>query len=499
MRVRRAGRADRRSPLAPERDRRRRIVAAGLLLLVTFSILAAGSIHGSAVTLGPGVIFQPSASWSNISFTTQRTFTTIRVDPTGVSFDGVRLGVVKTPASEPRLEVLVSAWDPFVTVVDGTALRFTGDAPAGSVMFLSLSNVTPSREYLLDVDGAQRDRRFSDVDGFVSFEWPNWTAHDFVLRFGDETGTPPPPEPLAADFAFVPGSPSAGESVSFSATASGGRPPYAFAWDFDDGSTGSGASVAHSFAVAGVYAVRLAVTDTGGQSLEVTHAVDVSSLPPPPPTLLANFTFAPASPATGESVGFTAAVSGGTPPYVIRFDFGDGDFAGGASVTHVYQLAGTFTVVLSVDDSAGGTVGASAPVTVTQGEPPPPTGNVTAAFEYVVVDRTVTFIDRSVSDVALPITTRFWAFGDGATSEDESPVHTYALPGFLATYTAVLVACDADNHCGSTSRTITLYNWTWIVMTIISVAAMGTLVAILLRRRKARRRRREDTERPDLP
>ncbi len=82
--------------------------------------------------------------------------------------------------------------------------------------------------------------------------------------------------------------------------------------------------------------------------------------PPPPPTPLpppqvptANIV---ASTVTG-SVPFTAAfaadVSGGTPPYSLRWDFGDGTTSVLEGPTHTYDRPGTYTVILVVTDAAG--------------------------------------------------------------------------------------------------------------------------------------------------
>lgn len=53
---------------------------------------------------------------------------------------------------------------------------------------------------------------------------------------------------------------------------------------------------------------------------------------------------------------FQATVLGGTPPYTVRWTFGDGTVGSsvpGVPVTHVYGLAGTFTAVVLVQDAAG--------------------------------------------------------------------------------------------------------------------------------------------------
>ncbi len=53
-----------------------------------------------------------------------------------------------------------------------------------------------------------------------------------------------------------------------------------FSWNFDDGTTGTGATTSHAYVTAGPFTVSLTVTDDNGASSTVTHTVR----PTPPPT-----------------------------------------------------------------------------------------------------------------------------------------------------------------------------------------------------------------------
>jgi hypothetical protein len=95
---------------------------------------------------------------------------------------------------------------------------------------------------------------------------------------------PGPRTPHAAA-AAAPASALTGQPVTFD--ASGSCDPdgdsLTYAWTFDDGATGSGASAQHAFATAGVHSATVMVTDSTGRATTATATVSVQAVPPPPP------------------------------------------------------------------------------------------------------------------------------------------------------------------------------------------------------------------------
>jgi len=69
------------------------------------------------------------------------------------------------------------------------------------------------------------------------------------------------------DFTWLPANPVAGETVSFAATVDVGTPPFTFAWDFGDGTTGTGQNVDKVYATPGDYLVELTVDNSCGQAV----------------------------------------------------------------------------------------------------------------------------------------------------------------------------------------------------------------------------------------
>jgi PKD repeat protein len=124
--------------------------------------------------------------------------------------------------------------------------------------------------------------------------------------------------------------------------------PYTFAWDFGDGQQGSGQFVQHTYAAANTYDVTLTVTDSVGTTEVVPQQV-VATAPAIPP-LTADFTFTETSPL---NLDFAASASGGVEPYTFAWDFGDGTQGNGQFAQHAYAVGNTYTVTLTLTDSAG--------------------------------------------------------------------------------------------------------------------------------------------------
>ena len=76
------------------------------------------------------------------------------------------------------------------------------------------------------------------------------------------------------NFSFTPPSPSAGQSVQFTDTSTGG--PTSWSWDFGDGFGSTSQSPTHAFATAGAFSVALTVANGGGSNT-TTKTVTVAS------------------------------------------------------------------------------------------------------------------------------------------------------------------------------------------------------------------------------
>ena len=66
-----------------------------------------------------------------------------------------------------------------------------------------------------------------------------------------------------------------------------------YAWDFGDGSTGTGVTASRTYAAAGTYTVKLTVTDDKGATGSTTKTVTVTAPPAPNQPPVAAFTATP--------------------------------------------------------------------------------------------------------------------------------------------------------------------------------------------------------------
>ncbi len=164
---------------------------------------------------------------------------------------------------------------------------------------------------------------------------------------------------LSVDFTFTVDD--ATKTVQFNTTVTDGSNP-SFVWNFGDGQTGSiQASPSHTYAAAGTYTVKVTVT-SGGDTATKTKSVTVNTIAVPP---TANFNFS----ASGLTANFTDTSTAGTSPVASRaWTFGDGQSGTGASTSHTYTAAGTYSVKLTVTDSAGTSASITKQVTVQSGQ-----------------------------------------------------------------------------------------------------------------------------------
>ncbi|PKL60993.1 MAG: hypothetical protein CVV31_13800, partial [Methanomicrobiales archaeon HGW-Methanomicrobiales-2] len=239
------------------------------------------------------------------------------------------------------------------------------------------------------------------------------------------------PAPVAG-FTHSPDAGNAPLTVQFNDTSSGNITGWA--WDFGDGQTSTEQNPEHLYASAGTYTVSLNSSNAYGFNVS-TVASAVQVLPAP----TAGFTFAPDEGNAPLTVQFNDTSSGNVTAW--RWDFGDGNESSERNPSHTYVTQGTYAVSLNASNAYGFNVSSVSDAVLVLS---PPTANFTYTPDEGNAPLTVTFTDASTGNV----TAWHWDFGDGNTSTEQSPVHTYATEG---TYTVSLNASNAYGFNVSTA------------------------------------------------
>jgi PKD repeat protein len=198
----------------------------------------------------------------------------------------------------------------------------------------------------------------------------------------------------------------------------------------------------------GTYTVRL--TDNANARV-VADAVVFSNLSNPEKIFQAEFNANVISGASPLAVQFTD-LSG---HYFIsdttvgitgwNWNFGDGSTSTAQHPTHTYSSPGVYTVSLRVTDSTGATDTETKTGLIAVGQAAPLRAQFTSASRMGSDRSAVNFIDQSSGN----ITGWSWDFGDGSTSTEQNPTHTYTIPG---AYTVALTVTGPD---GSSTETET--------------------------------------------
>jgi parallel beta-helix repeat protein len=238
-------------------------------------------------------------------------------------------------------------------------------------------------------------------------------------------GTPP----FYANFTASPLSGPVLLKVAFTDTSTG-HPDF-WSYTFGDGSTSSAKSPVHTYQTPGNYTVSLTIWKMEGQKLVRTTTRKpalVSVTGTPAPALAADFTASPLSGPAPLAVAFTDTSTG--HPDFWSYTFGDGSTSSAKSPVHTYRAAGTYTVTLTVMKVGGdgiirNTTEKRDLVTVSGTPVSSLAANFTASPLSGPVPLKVAFTDTSTGNP------QFWnyKFGDGTSSTDKNPAHTYLLPG----------------------------------------------------------------------
>ncbi|MDM8520155.1 PKD domain-containing protein [Anaerolineales bacterium HSG6] len=296
-------------------------------------------------------------------------------------------------------------------------------------------------DHLITMEASNSPIRASDTHGITIYNLP--TA-DFNTTPINSAG----PAPLTIDFTNYAGNLDETDS----------RVSIQFEWNFGDGSAiDNSRHPSHTYVNTDTYTATLKVikkltSSSSGETAVATITKIITAHTPITTSFIAT------TPVTGTApleVTFRDTSIGDYD--TLSWQYGDGTPTEITTtlkgyITHIYTIpddktVSTYTTEL-IASGLGGTDSYSRVITVY--------GVLDADFimtsstAYSIVTKTFDFQDKSSGQVD-----RLWDFGDGITSTEKFPDHTYTISG---TYTIVLTVTGADGSTDTASKTINLFD-----------------------------------------
>ncbi len=380
-------------------------------------------------TLDPGASGLVSVSANTIPFQASRLVLNISFDPAVVQFNNAeRYGSLD--------------WDIDTTDIDNVAgtAQITVNIGGGPVP-QNVMNPFANINFTAVGFGGEESLITADPADWLYFNsgWqynPLSVTNGSIIINGGGSALP------VADFTANLTSGSCPLSVAFDSSLSDVVSPTAYLWTFGDGNTSVLADPVHRYEVVGTHNVALQITNSSGSNTTtMTGYITVTSALPAP---VAGFSADIISGDAPLTVAFTSTSTGSIDSYA--WDFGDGQTSTSINPSNTYASAGVYTANLTVTNT-GGSNSATSSITVTSPVLPVPvvTANATSGTVPMAVQFT------SASSVVTSPTTYLWNFGDGNTSVQANPSHSYAVAG---TYN---VALSITNSSGTNVTTMTGY------------------------------------------
>ncbi|MCK9630055.1 MAG: PKD domain-containing protein [Methanoregula sp.] len=227
-------------------------------------------------------------------------------------------------------------------------------------------------------------------------------------------------------------------TVKFIDTSANG--PTSWVWSFGDGDYDSAQNPTHTYTRNGTYTVTLTATNSKGSSTASKHGyIEAEDALP--------------------IASFEADNTSGLAPFVVHFTdtsqnaptswswyFGDEESSTVQNPVHIFDSRGSYTIVLTVKNSKGSnSTSRSKYINVTGRVAPEASFSVDTSSGPGPL--TVHFTDTSINNP----TSWQWSFGDGFSTAEQNPVHTYASTG---TFTVVLTVTNTEGSDTETSTSL---------------------------------------------
>lgn len=203
-----------------------------------------------------------------------------------------------------------------------------------------------------------------------------------------------------------------------------------YQWAFGDGATSTTASPEHVYNASGDYTATLIAVSANGCTDTVIQKITIG-------TVKAAFSVNNNA-CTGKALAFTNT---STPaPVSNKWEFGDGSASTASNAIHTYAQAGSYAVTLY---TSFGNCNDSTKQIVNISNKPVTSFTTPGVTDACAVPATVAFTNTTSGAASY-----LWIFGDGGTSTEVSPSHSYRQNGY---YTVTLISFNA----GGCSDTLT--------------------------------------------
>ncbi|MGI0151281.1 MAG: PKD domain-containing protein, partial [Thermoplasmata archaeon] len=221
-----------------------------------------------------------------------------------------------------------------------------------------------------------------------------------------------------------------GMNQSLTVLPQGGLGPFSEAWSLGDGEVANGTHANLAYPKVGRFNVTVSVEDGLGATVRERQVAVVDPLP-----LVESVEVAPAEPEQGQPARLLAVFSGGTSPYLVAWQFGDGSGATGNPVFHTFPLQRSYAVTVSVTDAVG---------TVALGELAVPVVAALSVQALASTNRTdlgVPVLFTAGTSGGVPPVNFSWDFSDGTVAAGANVAHAFFSP---AIYGVVLWGNDSS-------------------------------------------------------
>ncbi|MEP7169073.1 MAG: PKD domain-containing protein, partial [Bacteroidota bacterium] len=211
-------------------------------------------------------------------------------------------------------------------------------------------------------------------------------------------------------------------------------------WNFGDGSSSTSQNPSHLYIAPGTYTVSITVASGGGCTATFTASVTVNPIP------VADFSNPPVCKnAVTDFTDLSTMQNGSINNYA--WTFGDGGTSVVQNPSHNYASDGSYTASLIVTSDLGCTDTATHTVIVN------PLPVVTFTAPAACLDNATIFSDGSTVTSG-NITGWYWEFGDGISSNQQNPIHTFNNDGTFS----VLLVVTSNNGCSDSATQSVIVN-----------------------------------------